>query len=125
MFCLFNITSKPDKIKKNIEDNVFNIFKLPIHYDGCKKKLNSSIIEDLELNKVIYPSVCNYPDTQICKSLIRVSSEYYTNNVPFLNDMQKMILSTCQQLLSDCFEETLSLLHIVLNVVIETKTLSS
>ena len=91
MFCLFNITSKPDKIKKNIEDNVFNIFKLPIHYDGCKKKLNSSIIEDLELNKVIYPSLCNYPDTQICKSLIRVSSEYYTNNVPFLNDMQKMI----------------------------------
>ena len=87
MFCLFDVSSKPVKIKKNIEENVFNIFKLPIHYDGRKKKINPSIIHDLEMNNVIYPSLCNFPDSQICKSFIHQTYEYYTNNIPFLNHL--------------------------------------
>lgn len=93
MFCLFDVSAKPVKVTKNIEDNVFNIFKLPVHYDGHKRKLNSSITQDLEMNKVIYPSLCNYPESQICKSVIPVISEYYTNNVPFLKDTQTIIQS--------------------------------
>jgi len=118
MFCLFDVSTKPEKIKKNIEDNVFNIFKLPIHYDGHKKRLSSSIIEDLEMNETIYKSLTNSSQSQICKSFIRVISEYYTNNIPFLNDTQKLIQSVNTKSQFCCPEQadvTINFLDEVLN----------
>lgn len=77
--------------KTSCEDNILSIYKIPIHYDGNKKKIHSSIIEDLELNKSVYNTICNNQSSKICNTFIRVVSEYYTNDKLFLKDNQKLI----------------------------------
>jgi hypothetical protein len=77
--------------KISCEDNILSVYKIPIHYDGNKKKLHNSIIEDLELNGSVYNTLCNHQSSKICSTFIRVVSEYYTNDTVFLKDNQKMI----------------------------------
>jgi hypothetical protein len=88
------ITSKkqPDnQPKTTCEENILSVYKIPIHYDGNKKKLHKSIIEDLELNNSVYNTLCNNKTSKICNTFIRVVSEYYTNDKNFLKDNQKSI----------------------------------
>jgi hypothetical protein len=77
--------------KTSCEENILSVYKIPIHYDGNKKKLHNSIIEDLELNCSVYNTLCNNQSSKICNTFIRVVSEYYTNDKVFLKDNQKMI----------------------------------
>lgn len=77
--------------KISCEENILSVYKIPIHYDGNKKKLHNSIIEDLELNNSIYNTLCNNQSSKICSAFIRVVSEYYTNDKLFLKDNQKAI----------------------------------
>lgn len=78
-------------LKTSCQENILSVYKIPIHYDGNKKKLHNSIIEDLELNKSVYNTLCNNQSSKICTMFIRVVSEYYTNDKLFLKDNQKSI----------------------------------
>lgn len=92
MFHIIGCKKQIDTMPKtSCEDNILSIYKIPIHYDGNKKKIHSSIIEDLELNKSVYNTICNNQSSKICKTFIRVVSEYYTNDKLFLKDNQKLI----------------------------------
>jgi hypothetical protein len=82
----------------NLED-VNTIFKIPICYNNKVKKLNQSIINDLELIKAtdknetsIYDSVFK-PSNKLSTKVIEQFSNYYTNDVNYLKDTQKLIKS--------------------------------
>jgi len=94
MFQILSSNQKPPHTKQPLptcEENILSVYKLPIHYDGNKKQLHNSIIEDLELNKSVYTTICNNNSSKICSTLIRVVSEYYTNDKLFLKDTQQSI----------------------------------
>jgi hypothetical protein len=92
MFQYLSYKKQPDRQPKiSCEENILSVYKIPIHYDGNKKKLHNSIIEDLELNGSVYNTLCNNQSSKICSTFIRVVSEYYTNDKVFLKDNQKMI----------------------------------
>lgn len=92
MFQFLSYKKQPDQQSKiSCEENILSVYKIPIHYDGNKKKLHNSIIEDLELNNSIYNTLCNNQSSKICSAFIRVVSEYYTNDKLFLKDNQKAI----------------------------------
>lgn len=81
-------------------------FKLPIYYNEKKRKLNSNIIKDLELiknadssaesdisnnqSKSMYDHYLNV-ETPLAASLVNTLSEYYTTDVNFLKDNQKVL----------------------------------
>ena len=92
---MFNFLSSKKQLdnqpKPTCEENILSVYKIPIHYDGNKKKLHTSIVEDLELNKSVYKTLCNNKSSKICDTFIRVVSEYYTNDKVFLKDNQKSI----------------------------------
>jgi hypothetical protein len=77
--------------KPTCEEGILSVYKIPIHYDGNKKKLHNSIVEDLELTNSVYNTICNNNSSKICNTFIRVVSEYYTNDKVFLKDNQKSI----------------------------------
>ena len=79
------------QVKISCEDSILSAYKIPIHYDGNKKKIHKSIIEDLELNDSVYTTLSNNQSSKICSAFIRVVSEYYTNDKLFLKDNQKAI----------------------------------
>jgi len=92
MFQYLSYKKQPDRQAKiSCEENILSVYKIPIHYDGNKKKLHNSIIEDLELNGSVYNTLCNNQSSKICSTFIRVVSEYYTNDKVFLKDNQKTI----------------------------------
>lgn len=92
MFQYLSYKKQPDRQPKiSCEENILSVYKIPIHYDGNKKKLHNSIIEDLELNGSVYNTLCNNQSSKICSTFIRVVSEYYTNDKVFLKDNQKTI----------------------------------
>ena len=92
MFQFLSYKKQPNlQPKISCEENILSVYKIPIHYDGNKKKLHNSIIEDLELNNSIYNTLCNNQSSKICSAFIRVVSEYYTNDKLFLKDNQKAI----------------------------------
>lgn len=92
MFQFLSYKKQPNQQPKiSCEENILSVYKIPIHYDGNKKKLHNSIIEDLELNNSIYNTLCNNQSSKICSAFIRVVSEYYTNDKLFLKDNQKAI----------------------------------
>lgn len=73
-------------------------FKLPIFYNESKEKINSEIINDLELirsnndsEEPIYDHIFT-PSTSLGKNMLTSFSEYYTNDIRFLKDNQKMLL---------------------------------
>jgi hypothetical protein len=90
--------TKLNQQNNNLED-VNTIFKIPICYNNKVKKLNQSIINDLELIKAtdknetsIYDSVFK-PSNKLSTKVIEQFSNYYTNDVNYLKDTQKLIKS--------------------------------
>ena len=72
-------------------------FKLPISFSPLKMKLSESIISDLELISTVdaslasmYDTVMN-PTTKFGDNIVSKFAEYYTTDVPFLKDTQKML----------------------------------
>jgi len=85
-------------------------FKLPIYYNEKKRKLNANIIKDLELvknanssadssevtdmsnnqSKTMYDHYLNV-ETPLAATLVDNISEYYTTDVNFLKDNQKIL----------------------------------
>ena len=85
------------EIKKSSLDNIHDIFKIPIIYNKNSKKLNDNIITDLELvnsidkdEESIYDSVFN-PSNKSSKQVIKQFTNYYTTDIDFLTDTQKLI----------------------------------
>ena len=76
-------------------------FKLPIHYNKNKLPIKENIITDLELvdtidlsNNSIYNYFFNTFDntqTSLTKQIINQSSKFYTNDIDFLKDNQKLL----------------------------------
>ena len=81
-------------------------FKLPIYYNEKKRKLNANIIKDLELvknaNSSAFPDMSNNEiksmydhylnvETPLAATLVDNISEYYTTDVNFLKDNQKIL----------------------------------
>jgi len=81
-------------------------FKLPIYYNEKKRKLNANIIKDLELvknaNSTAFPDMSNNEsksmydhylnvETPLAATLVDNISEYYTTDVNFLKDNQKVL----------------------------------
>ena len=91
MFSFFNEKPVKEEPKKFCQENIVSVYKIPIHYDGNKKRIQYSIIENLELDTTIYNTLCNNNSSKICKTFIRILSEYYTNDKIFLKDTQKSI----------------------------------
>jgi hypothetical protein len=90
--------TKLNQQNNNLED-INTIFKIPICYNNKVKKLNQSIINDLELIKAtdknetsIYDSVFK-PSNKLSTKVIEQFSNYYTNDVNYLKDTQKLIKS--------------------------------
>ena len=87
-------------------DKYKQYFKLPIYYNSKKRKLNANIIKDLELVKnadssgesdvsnnqsnSMYDHYLNV-QTPLAANLVDMLSEYYTTDVNFLKDNQKVL----------------------------------
>jgi len=74
-------------------------FKLPIFYNKDKIELKEEIVNDLELVKTIDPS-CNpiyhhafEPQSEFSEKIIQQMQTYYTTDVNFLEDSQKLLSS--------------------------------
>lgn len=87
--------SKPDNIVNSIE--IVTSFELPIFYNTQKSELNKTIVNDLELTSTI-----NEKEQSIYKHIFKPSNcfgeitlnkfaQYYTKDVSFLKDTQRMI----------------------------------
>ena len=93
--------NKSDEVKNNNNntklDDINKYFKLPIYYNKDKIELNKNIINDLELVSTIDQScnpIYNYyfnNDNQVSKKLVQQMVEYYTTDVKFLKDNQKLL----------------------------------
>jgi len=76
-------------------------FKLPIYYNKSKSHIKENIISDLELvntidvsNNSIYSYFFNAFDNtniSLSKQIINQMSKYYTNDIQFLKDNQKLL----------------------------------
>lgn len=80
-------------------DDINNIFKIPICYNEKVKKLNDSIISDLELintsekeEQPIYNNIFK-PSNNSSVKVMEQFAEYYTTDVDYLKDTQKLIKS--------------------------------
>ena len=80
-------------------DKIHEIFKIPICYNEKVKKLNDSVISDLELVKSvekeessIYDNVFK-PNNKVSTRVIEQLASYYTTDTNYLKDTQKMIQS--------------------------------
>ena len=84
-----------NNIKTIIEIN--SIFKIPITYNKEVQKLNTNIINDLELIKTIDDKeqpIYNYiynPNNKSSNEIIKQLSEFYTTDVNHLKETQKLI----------------------------------
>jgi ABC-type multidrug transport system fused ATPase/permease subunit len=81
-------------------NDINDFFKLPIYYNTNKSELNDNIISDLELvhtidptNDSIYSYYFNHAirNNDISKVLLKQISKYYTNDILFLKDNQKLL----------------------------------
>ncbi|NDA90916.1 MAG: hypothetical protein EBY20_08490, partial [Alphaproteobacteria bacterium] len=84
----------------NIE-KINDHFKLPIFYNERRMELNKNITTDLELIKTVDPSGCNplyhyafQPKSVFAAKVIEQIPNYYTNDIGFLKDTQKLVSST-------------------------------
>ena len=100
--CLSNV-STVNEIKE--------IFQLPIFYNDCKMELNKHILEDLELVETIDPSANSMyfhafkPETIFGKEVIMKIPKYYTTDVEFLKENQRLLKSLKNNLNDDKDEE--------------------
>jgi putative IMPACT (imprinted ancient) family translation regulator len=81
----------------NIE-KINDHFKLPIFYNEERMELNKNITTDLELIKAVDPSGCNplyyyafQPKSEFAEKVIEQIPNYYTTDVTFLKDTQKLV----------------------------------
>ena len=78
-------------------DDINEIFKMPIYYNNKKKEVNKNIITDLELVSCIDQSCnpiysyCFNNDNDFSKKLIDQTTKYYTTDVEFIKDNQKLL----------------------------------
>jgi hypothetical protein len=86
-----------NKDTNNIIDKINDEFNIPIFYNVEKKELKDNIIKDLELvntidNTVnpIYSFYCN-TDNDLSKKITEQFSKYYTTDISFLKESQKLI----------------------------------
>jgi hypothetical protein len=90
-------------IEKNEEESstinkINDYFKIPIYYNNEKIQLKKNIVKDLELintiddasSNTIY-SFCFNNDNDVSKKLTEQISQYYTTDINFLKDNQKLI----------------------------------
>ena len=80
-------------------DDINNIFKIPICYNEKVKKLNDSVISDLELinssekeEEPIYNNIFK-PLNNSSVKVIEQFSKYYTTDIDYLKDTQQLIKS--------------------------------
>jgi hypothetical protein len=80
-------------------DNINNIFKIPICYNKKVKKLNETIVSDLELIKSsekeetpIYHNVFN-PVSRPAVKIVEQFANYYTTDIDYLKESQTVIKS--------------------------------
>lgn len=92
------MTDTESNLNNNLED-INTIFKIPICYNNQVKKLNDTIINDLELvestdknEPSIYENVFN-PSNKLSNKVIKQFANYYTTDVNYLKDTQKLIKS--------------------------------
>ena len=83
--------------ESSIVDKINNHFKMPIYYNNDKVELRKNIIDDLELTNT-FDASCNTiysfyfdNDNDVSKKLTEQISRYYTNDIHFLKDNQKLI----------------------------------
>lgn len=84
---------------QDMQDKVLTVFKLPITYNGKKMELNENIINDLELlksnssNETISPvyDVIFQPETCFGKNILKLIPKYYTTDMVFLKETQKIL----------------------------------
>lgn len=77
-------------------NEINNVFKIPIYYNESVQKLNQHIVEDLELvesidkeETPIYESVFN-PSNKASSNVIKQIAEYYTTDVDYLKETQQL-----------------------------------
>jgi hypothetical protein len=80
-------------------DNINEIFKVPICYNDKVKKLNNTVVSDLELVKCvekeetsIYDNIFK-PSNKVSTKVIEQFADYYTTDVDYLKDTQQLIKS--------------------------------
>ena len=95
-----NKIQEPNKLQENnTQSEIQDKFKLPIFYNDKKMELNTHIINDLELTKCVNDKekpIFNYifqPTTCFGEAIIPNFSKYYTTDITFLKNTQKMIKS--------------------------------
>jgi hypothetical protein len=82
-----------------IVNNLNNHFKMPIYYNKNKLELKENIVSDLELVKTVDPSAnsiysfCFNNDNNVSIEINNQIARYYTNDISFLKDNQKLIQS--------------------------------
>ena len=98
--------SKQDGKNKDKEEQqsstvnkINDFFKLPIYYNEKKVELKQNLITDLELTKTVDPSSNSIysfyfdTDNDVSTKLTEQVANYYTTDVSFLTDNQKLIKS--------------------------------
>lgn len=90
-------TDETEEKNVSVVENINEHFNLPICFNKERVELKQNIATDLELTKTIDPS-CNpiyhfYLDTSgnLSEKIIEQVSKYYTTDVSFLKDNQKLI----------------------------------
>jgi len=82
---------------KSIVYKINDYFKMPIYYNNEKVELNQNIINDLELINTFDPSgnsIYSFyfnNDNDISKKIIEQITKYYTTDIKFLKENQKLI----------------------------------
>lgn len=82
-------------------------FNLPITFSPSKTKLSESIINDLELISTVDASLSSMystviqPTTEFGNKIIPKFAEYYTTDIPFLKDTQKLLQTYTGEVQSD------------------------
>jgi hypothetical protein len=93
--------SKQDKEEEQTStvNKINDFFKLPIYYNEKKVELKQNLIIDLELTKTVDPSSNSIysfyfdTDNDVSTKLTEQVANYYTTDVSFLTDNQKLIKS--------------------------------
>jgi len=92
-----NQTQKQEQEESSIVDKINNHFKMPIYYNNDKVELKKNIITDLELTNTFDASCSTIysfyfdNDNDVSRKLTEQISTYYTNDIHFLKDNQKLI----------------------------------
>jgi len=90
---------KEDEEQTSTVNKINDFFKLPIYYNEKKVELKQNLITDLELTKTVDPSSNSIysfyfdTDNDVSTKLTEQVANYYTTDVSFLKDNQKLIKS--------------------------------